>query len=262
MALIVAASVLGLGLATTASAQGKKKPAASYPGVAGFRCDPMLAGDCAIVGPTVGDGVVGVVTPQNSSLTYPGSGTPEGGRGAHFRSNSGNTNHEMWIGLRDGFQVLLNIGSEDVNAPCRTNGNNYCQYPAAFGESILIGSTYAEIQSDVVDVFGSSAPTLLTLPILSEPPSEANASSVRILIGFNDPSGRLWNFNFSDARNSGAQPASIWRTGACTWIINDGGAQAELSTLIRIAGKQFRSFEGLYSAPFEITFIGPNCPVE
>ena len=179
MALIVVASLLGLGFATTASAQGKKKPPASYPGLAGFRCDPTLAGECAVVGPTVGDGVVAVSTTQNSSLTYSGSGVPEGGQGVHLKSNAGDTNHDMWIGLRDGFQMLLNIGAPDQSAPCRNNGNDYCLYSSAFGNntSVTIGATsYAEIQSNVVDSFGSSTPTLLTLPILSEPLSETNAS--------------------------------------------------------------------------------------
>jgi hypothetical protein len=254
-ALVFSVVALVIGLAATAAAQGKKK-AASYPGTAVFRCN----GTVGCPGSTEpDDGILGQVNSVNDG-TYRGTGTPEAGRGAHLRVNSGDTNHEMWIGLRDGFQVLLKIGPLDPLAPCRTAPNNYCEYPGAFGvgvESVVIGATsYAEIQTDVVDGVGST-PTLLDLPI--DTAQTVEPAPVRLLIAFNDSSGRLWNFNFSDARNSGAENASVWRTGECTWVITDNESHAELSTLTRVSGRQFRSFEGIYAAPFQITFNAPRC---
>lgn len=247
MALLCGVMVLSLGVAVPAMAQGKKKPS-SYPGSAVFRCNDL--GPCA----APDDGVLGQVTNENPDVTYPGTGIPEGGRGAHLKT----ANNEMWIGLRDGFTVRLDFSRRDADptVPCQTGG--YCQYQTSFGSatSLVIGeSSYAEIQTNVVDGDDTSV-SLLDVSTDPDYPS-----SVRLLMSFYDSSGKLWNFNFGDHRNSGAENASVYRVAnSCTWVFTDGGSLAELSTLVKLQGKHFRSYEGLYTAPFEITFTASQCP--
>ncbi len=231
--------VLSLGLVAHAAAQGKKKPS-SWPGTADFRCNGLTT-PCPDEDLIVGDG-----------SHYAGLGTPESGQGAHLR-----TNYEMWLGLRNPLKLFIDFIAQDPAAPCATGAVNYCQFPAAFSpaNNILIdGVTYAEIQTNVVDDADDATPTLMDMSIGATRP-------IRVLISFNDPhTGSLWNFNFSKARASGATNASVRRSAACEWEITDGGGKAELSTLVRLQGKQFRSFEGLYTAPFLITFKAPGCP--
>ena len=238
-----------LALGASASAQGRKKPT-SYPGTADFRCEGTVGGCPG--SPDPDDGVLGQFTPENTEASYPGTGTPEGGRGAFLRETG-----EMWIGLRDGFMVRLDFGRRMANATVHCDPN--CQYSSTFGDvtSVLIGETsYAEIHSNVVGADGDTTPSLFDV---STDPD--NPSTVRLLMSFYDGSGRLWNFNFSDARNSGSGNASVYRIAdTCSWVFTDGGSLAELSTLVKKTGKQFRSFEGLYAAPFEFTFTASACP--
>ena len=99
------------------------------------------------------------------------------------------------------------------------------------------------------------------------------SSRTRLYFGFNDASGRLWNFNFSDTRANGtatlSRNAFVTRMNLCEWVFTDRlydtegrllvRSLAELSTLVRVSGKQVRSFEGVYEAPFQIKFHAPNC---
>jgi hypothetical protein len=237
--LLVTTLVLSFALAGSASAQGKKKPA-SWPGTANFRCNGTASAACPDGDLILGDG-----------SSYPGHGVPEAGDGAHLR-----TSYEGWIGLRNGRQLFIDFVAPDPAAPCVAGG--YCKFGAAFpNASMLIdGITYAEISTNVVDPndTADATPTLLDIPVGGTRPA-------RVLISFTDPNtNSLWNFNFSDTRRPDASLAEITRTGACTWQISDGGGQAELSTIVRIQGKSFRSQEGLYSAPFLITFAAPGCP--
>jgi len=237
--LFVTTLVLSLGLAVHLDAQGKKKPA-SWPGTAVFRCNGLGTVAC-----TEGDLIVG------DSTSYPGHGTPESGDGAHLR-----TSYEGWIGLRNGRQLFIDFGTQDMSAPCVAGG--YCQFNAAFPNASMLadGVTYAEISTNVVAVNDSAdaTPTLLDIPINDTRPA-------RVLISFYDPNtGNLWNFNFSDQRRPEGSLGQIKRTGPCAWEISDGGGQAELSTIVRVQGKAFRSQEGLYSAPFLITLTAPGCP--
>jgi hypothetical protein len=236
--LLITTLVFTLVFAGPAAAQGKKKPA-SWPGTAEFRCNG-LATPCADGDLIVGDGT-----------SYPGHGTPEGGDGAHLK-----TTYEGWIGLRNGRQLFIDFVAQDPNAPCIAGG--YCQFATAFPNKTMLidGVTYGEISTNVVNPNDTAdvMPTLLDIPLNATWPA-------RVLISFNDPyTGSLWNFNFSDTRRPDASLAQITRTGTCTWVISDGDSVAELSTLVRLQGKSFRSQEGLYSAPFQITFNAPNCP--
>jgi hypothetical protein len=250
MALASAVLALSLGsVSVVAQGKGGKKPS-SYPGNATFRCYGEV-GECV----ASDDGVLGQITGQNPEGDYPGTGVPESGRGAHLRTAS----NELWIGLRDGFTVRLDFSQRlaDPTVPCQQGG--YCQYDTAFGTattSLVIGeSSYAEIQTNVVD----GDDTSVSLLDVSTDPD--NPSSVRLLMSFYDSGGKLWNFNFGDHRNSGAENASVYRVAnTCTWVFTDGGSLAELSTLVKLQGKQFRSYEGLYAAPFEITFTASQCP--
>lgn len=247
-ALVGAVVTLSLALAAPAAAQGKKKPS-SLPGTATFRCTGT-AGDCP--GSPAPDRILGQHTTQNPDITYPGSGVPESGRGAHLRPGN-----EMWLGLRDGFTVRLDFSERVGLATC----DPWCKYDEAFGgtDTIVIGETsYAEFQTNVVDDLDETDTTPTLMDVSTDP---QNPSPVRLHISFYDSTGRLWNFNFSNARNSGAENASVWRSGPCAWVITDGGSLAELSTLVKLNGKQFRSYEGLYAAPFEITFTAPGCPM-
>ena len=235
--LIITTLTLTLAFAGNAAAQGNKKPT-SWPGTADFRCDGLGTATC-------GDLIIG-----DGSL-YPGHGAPEGGDGAHLR-----TTYEGWIGLRNGRQLFIDFVAQDPNAPCIAGG--YCQFGTAFPNATMLidGVTYGEISTNVVNPndTADATPTLLDIPLNETRPA-------RVLISFTDPyTGSLWNFNFSDTRRPDASLAQITRTGACTWEISDGGGQAELSTMVRLKGKTIRSQEGLYSAPFEITFNVPNCP--
>lgn len=251
MALLCGVIVVGLGLASSAFAQGKKKPS-SYPGTATFRCYGSPGGCPG--SPEPDDGVLGQITPENPNGDYQGVGITESGKGAHLRAAS----NEMWIGLRDGFTVRLDFSQRlrDATVHCAPN----CQYATVFGpdtESLVIGeNSYAEIQSNVIDGDDTS------VSLLDASTDPANPSSVRLLMSFYDSAGKLWNFNFSDARGSGSENASVYRVAnTCTWVFTDGGSLAELSTLVKLQGKQFRSYEGLYSAPFQITFSTNQCPV-
>jgi len=226
-------------MGAAAAAQGNKKPS-SWPGTADFRCDGLGTVTCPDGDLIIGDGSL-----------YAGLGTPESGQGAHLR-----TTYEAWIGLRNGLRLFINFGTQDPTAPCLSGG--YCQFWTAFPHANMLidGVTYAEISTNVVNPndTADATPTLLDIPI-------NGTQLARVLISFNDPNtGNLWNFNFSDTRRPDASLAEITRTGACTWVISDGGGQAELSTLVRLQGKSFRSQEGLYSVPFRITFNAPSCP--
>jgi hypothetical protein len=238
--LFVTTLALTLAFAGHAAAQGNKKPT-SWPGTADFRCDGLGTATCGDGDLIVGDGSF-----------YPGHGTPESGDGAHLRNT-----YEGWIGLRNGRQLFIDFVAQDPAAPCVAGG--YCKFSTAFPDATMLtdGITYAEISTNVVNPndTADATPTLLDIPLDATRPA-------RVLISFNDPNtGSLWNFNFSDTRRPDASLAQIKRTGACTWEISDGGGQAELSTLVRLQGKSFRSQEGLYSAPFRIIFNVPNCPV-
>ena len=231
--------VLCFGLAVQLNAQGKKKPT-SWPGTAVFRCDGTVSAACLDGDLILGDG-----------STYPGHGAPEGGDGAHLR-----TSNEGWIGLRNGYQLFIDFVAQDPAAPCLAGG--YCQFNTAFpNKSMLIdGVTYAEISTNVVNPndTADATPTLLDIP-------RGEARPARVLISFTDPNtNSLWNFNFSDTRRPDASLALITHTDHCTWEISDGGGQAELSTMVRVQNKSFRSQEGLYSAPVLITLTAPGCP--
>lgn len=224
-----------LALAGDATAQGKKKPS-STPGTAAFRCNGLMT-PCPDGDLIVGDGT-----------DYQGLGAPEGGQGAHLRWS----NNEMWIGLKNGLKLYVDFVQQDQNADCL--GGGYCQFDFAFpDDDVLIDGPYDEIQTDVIDpITGDPAKTLLDIPVDA-------TWEARVYIGFNDPNtGRLWNFNFSDDKRAEASNALVTRAGACTWEITDGGGTAVLSTLVRLNGKLFRSYEGFYSAPFQITFEA--CP--
>jgi hypothetical protein len=237
-----AACCLTLCFAAPAMAQGKKLE--SWPGTAKFRCEGSVGGCPG--GGEPDDRILGQLTPENPQGTYPGTGTPEGGRGAHLRANG----LELWLGLRDGFEVVIDFGAQDPNPPC----GEQCYYRDAFpANTARIGSPYAEFQTDVIDQSGGITPTLLDIPI-------GHTREARLHIAFNDAAGRPWNLSFSDARNPLAANAEIKRVDHCKWEITDGDAKAELSVMVRTSGKRFRSFEGLYALPLLITFEAPKCP--
>ena len=240
MVLACAVVALSFVVTSTTAAQGKKpKPPESYPGTAIFRCNGLTTPDCT------GDSIVG------DGSGYSGLGVPEGGEGAHIKASIG----EMWIGLKGDMGLFIDFGQQDPGAPCL--GGGYCQFDTAFPDAnILIEGGYTEIQTEVFDPLNSSdlSKSLIDIPI-------GATWDARLYIGFNDPyTGKLWNFNFSSARNPAfAGDASIKRLATCSWEITDGGRKAELSTLVRVSGKQFRSYEGFYLAPFLITFSTTTC---
>jgi hypothetical protein len=239
---LYSAFVLSLGYVGLAEAQGgkKPKPPASWPGTATFRCNGLTTSDC-------GDSIVG------DSSFYEGLGAPEGGEGAHLRDSS-SWGREMWIGVKNGLRLYINFGEQDQDAPCHAGA--YCQFGSSFpNNDILIGERYGEIQTNVIDQSGMGD---LTRSLLDIPSGET--WQARVHIAFYDASGRLWNLNFWNQFPSEGGHASIKRLAACTWEITDGDSKAELSTLVRVSGKQFRSYEGFYPAKFLITFEAPGCP--
>ena len=241
--------VIAFGLAGGVAAQGNKKPT-SQPGTADFRCDDLIAG-CAGLG--AADRILGMTTPQNPDGLYEGAGTPEGGQGAHLRSNN-----EMWIGLRNGLEVLLDFSELQGGRPCDGDGN--CRFNNAFPTGQMhINSGYSEFQTNVVN---PNNPNDSTFTLLNIAPGQSGEA--RMKISFNDPNlGLLWGFNFSTVDYAGATNINVMRSNDCTWIITaDGSSRAGLSAYGRTgSGKAYRTDEGLYIAPFEITFTVPSmCP--
>jgi hypothetical protein len=242
-ALAWAVIALVLGSTASAIAQSKKKPS-SYPGKADFRCNGLSRDAvCSDQDRIKGD-----------FSSYVGFGIPEAGEGAHFRSNSGNTHHEMWIGIRNSLRVYLDFSVQVEPGSCAPN----CLFGTAFPTAeVTFGATVGEIQSQVVNPLDTSDPT----PTLLDMPDDATWPT-RLYVAFADASGRGWSYSFSDIRSSGAPSpawnASVTRLDSCTWEFS--GSRGELSTVVRVSGKQFRLFEGVYDTPFLIRFEAPGCP--
>lgn len=236
-------------MAAVAPVTAQKNKATSKPATVDFRCDEDQPVPCGVV-----DRVLGV-----EGDVYGGTGTPEGGQGAHLRSNG-----EMWIGLRNGLEAVLDFAQLDVDGACVAAGN--CRFASAGLTSkirIPIGGSgpagiYSEIQGDVVSMTNpaDTTPSLLSLPV-NDP-----GWKLRLFLGFTDAvMGLGWGFNFAANRYPGATDANVIRTDACTWKIwADGDARAGLSAYGSDygKGKSYRTNEGLYIAPFEITFHVPS----
>lgn len=234
----------------------KGKPPASSPGQAVFRCNGSgsnLEAVCA-------DGVVG-----DGSL-YPGSGTPESGAGAHL-----NANQEFWIGIRDGaMRVRLNFDpSRRVDSPACQSTVKGCRFTLTkFPNSqMILQSAYSELQTNVVDAND------VELPNGMKSISVGGLAYARLKITFNDPQGAdlLWGFNFVPSQNAGSSLIKVRRPDACTWLITgdslptdpdyaDYEPIAALQAYGRTGtGKAYRTDEGLFRTPVEITFSLRDC---
>jgi hypothetical protein len=241
--IITAGLGVGVSLALTVPVAGQKNKPTSRQGDATFRCNEGEPVACGFA-----DKVRGVYLDD-----YAGTGTPESGQGAHLTAGG-----EMWIGLRNGLDAVLDFANVDQNGLCVAAGN--CRFlGAGLTPTIAIpiggvssSGVYAEIEGNVVTSEGDPSPTMVSLS------QEGGTSNIRLNISFRDAvMGLLWGFNYNASQYPGALDATVTRTG-CTWVIS--GSKAGLSAYGSDfgRGKSYRTNEGLYLAPFEITFSVPS----
>ena len=202
----------------------KPKPPASFPGTAGFRCN---AGDVGC-----GDGLIG------DGSSYPGVGAPETGSGAHLRTSNG----ELWMGNAT---LTVDFGAQP---PTECTPGSTCRWDWTRPlQTIDLG----EIQSNVVDGPQGTEVTggLLSIPV-------GGTGWARFNMAITDDRGISYLLRFNSLDDPGSSAVTVNRTGACTWVFTDAGAQAFLKSGVR------RNLvnEGLFDLPFELTFTAPGCP--
>jgi hypothetical protein len=249
--------IVGVAVIFMAPVAAQKNKATSRTATATFRCNeggPQPCGE-SLNNP---DGVLGEV----SAGDYRGTGSPGSGQGAHLTADG-----ELWIGLRNGLDVTLNLDPLRLHTPgsCGTGGNRPCRFAAAGLTSPLLKipvgglpstGLYAQIQGNVVSVTATGEDTSPTM--VSMGPGQTLPMRLNIL--FHDAVwGLLWGFNFNASwytEGPGATNAWVTKENVCTWKVwADGTSRAGLSGYGSSGGgKAYRTNEGLYIAPFEISF--------
>ena len=235
------AAALVLVATVPVGAQRKPKPS-SLSGTVEWRCTFTEASPALSCGN--GDAIAG------DGGDYQGTGLPESGEGAHLRDTG-----ELWVGLRDGRMALrVDFSQPDGVAPCTIVGN--CRLGGAYHGNLyaVIAAGYAEVQTNVVSPSNDGD----TTPTLRDIPEDTPGWKARFNVVFNDPVyGLLWGFNFNPFAHAGSDLVDVYRVDACTWVFSAGpGATVGLSAYGRgpLGGKSYRTDEGRYLAPFELTF--------
>ncbi len=84
----------------------------------------------------------------------------------------------------------------------------------------------------------------------------SESALIDVLIGFQDPHGRgyRWALYWSPANYPGSQPATITRTGTCTWALEATDEIVGLRLFNTGNGKNSTRSEGRFTMPFRLTF--------
>jgi hypothetical protein len=220
----------------------KPKPAGGgntlFPVSAEFRC-PM-GPDCQLPDGIQGDsvGVYRGTVPSGSATTQEGQAS---NYGAYFTEG----NLFLFV-LKSGFGrfASFDFSQPTAAAPCMSNRS--CKRDFTFATSDVSlpgGRTYP------VDAMGSDLPNgFMSIPI-------GAASRARILLNFDDPSGRalLWTVRFDPTLHPGSSLLTVTRPSINTWTIEASASDVAGLSSATTSGKAVKVNEGYYRMPFKIT---------
>jgi hypothetical protein len=234
--------VLALLVITPTAEAQKAKPAGGgntlFPVAAEFRCPmgPECLSPDGIQGDSLG-AYIGA-TPEGSVTTQEGTAS---NYGAYFTE----ANLFLFV-LKSGFGRFASFDFSDPvgTAPCASNATCRKDFSFATSEVSLPGG-----RTTPVDAMGSDLPNgFMSIPI-------GGAGRARILLNFNDPSGRglLWTVRFDPVLHPGSSWLTVTRTGINTWTIEAAATDTAGLTSATTSGKAVKVNEGYYRMPVKIT---------